>query len=488
MISNKTRENRRGRGPKMSKNIERLYKEGKCSECSVVVTPMDFAKILGKFTKVKIQYESGSPKNKKGSQVTSPTNARLKNNENGMVLIHRNAYNQHPADLLKSPKTYGRAGPRNNNKNSTPQMNNLLTPTPRANNIQSPTPRANNILKENNRLKKTPVVKKPTNVLKNDVKSNLKSYGIVFTSPKSKKLESSVGNLTLKDILPIDKNILPSDDWCIDYLPKHGEPKEDKVYDRIAAELEDLMNNKTAGEKTETKTESGVIKDDFPSIMDILNDNTMTTSPANNQSSTTVQSNLESSDVEAMLLGKSSDSSQDAVTNPMEVDSSVISNLIDAVEMSIDKDDTTKPENTSDKFDNPNSPSILDETLEKGIEAHLPLDITSLPNLQPAENSKKDLELMETDTKNNTLEINKNDAKANEVKNSTVTHVVFKKCVNGECTKSVTCPKNLKYTVELEGKSVEFLGAPKYISCLDDLEVLLQIVNETELNSLYVWH
>ncbi|KAI5646360.1 hypothetical protein NE865_01822 [Phthorimaea operculella] len=474
----------------MSKNLERLYKEGKCNECSVVVTPMDFAKILGKFTKVKIQYESGSPKNKKSSQVTSPTNARLKNNENGMVLIHRNAYNQHPADLLKSPlkspKTYGRATPRTNNKTTTPQTNNLQTT--RENNMLSPPARANNILKENNRLKKTPAVKKPNNILKNDVKSNLKRYGIIFTSPKSKKLDSAVGNMTLKNILPsIDKNILPSDDWSIDYLPKHGEPKEDKVYDRIAAELEDLMNNKTAGEKAESKTESGDNKDDFPSIMDILNDNTMTTTPANNQSSTAIQSNLESSDVEAMLLGKSSDSSQDAMSTPMEVDSSVISNLIDAVEMSIDKDDP-KPQDTSDQFDNPNSPSILDETLEKGIEAHLPSDITSLPNLQPAESSEKDPKLMETDTKNNTLEKSNNDAKANEVKNSTVTHVVFKKCVNGECTKSVTCPNNLKYTIELEGKSVELLGAPKYISCLDDLEVLLQIVNETELNSLYVCH
>lgn len=483
MISHRMRENRRLRALKLPKNIERLYKDGKCRDCSVVVTRMDFAKILGKFTKVKIQYESSSPKSKKNSEVTSPnSNARLKSNENGMVLIHRNAYSQHPVKELV-------------NSNRKPKANQVGTPR-----------QATNVLKENNRLKKTPFTTDKNsninisscNVNKKQTNSRLKQYGIVFISPTSKAKNVIKSKTTLASLLPlVDTSILPSDEWCIDYLPRTEEPVDDKVYDRIAAELEDLMYNEP--KKSEDKPNTADSKvDDFPSIMDILNDNSSDTSKPNDQStSIEFKANLESSDVEAMLLGKTTTSKELA---PMEVDNTVMTNLIeDVAQLNTEPVVVSIPEIQQpviDEFENPHSPSILDEALQKGIEEHLPCNPpvedkeikVETPSSDPSTIENSEESKTKAPCSNKTVSSSKSaDAKA--LPNpSSVTHLIFKKNVNGKCLKSVTCPKNLKYSIELHGKTVEFLGAPNVISSLEDLQVLLQIVNETELQNLYVYH
>lgn len=472
MISNKTRDARRARLPKMTKNLERLYKESKCNDCSVVVTRMDFAKILGKFTKVKIQYESSTPRGKKNSQQITSPNSRLKCNENGMVLIHRKAYNQHPVKELNSKVTKGSDTPAKS-KNALKENSRIgTTSTPR---------QSNNILKENNRIKKQAANERSGNLyIKNVIDSNLKTYGIVFQKPYTNNSNDHKGKLSLSDILPsINTSLLPTEEWCIDYLPKNGEPKEDKVYDRIAAELEDLMNNENSALKSGNKevTEN---KDDFPSIMDILNENTSGSNQSNSQSdSIEFKANLESSDdVEAILLGKSNDTK--AASTPMEVDNPDISNLMDVVQMNPTQETGKLPDALGEGIDNPHSPSILDEALQKGIEEHLPAI---------SEKVEPEIADMKTDTIDDsaagTVDENKDVPLLNL---SSVTHVVFKKILNGVCYKSVTCPKNLKYSVELEGKTVEFLGAPKFISSLEDLQVLLQIVHESNLDSLYVLH
>ncbi|OWR42862.1 hypothetical protein KGM_207870 [Danaus plexippus plexippus] len=386
MIAHKGREGKRGK-LKMSKNIERLYKEVKCRDCSVVVTRMDFAKILGKFTKVKIQYESSSsPKsNKNIDAYTHNVNARLKNNENV--------------------------------------------------------------------------------------------------------------ELSLLELLPnINRSILPSEEWCIDYLPNPDEPKDDKVYDRIAAELEDLMYN----EKPEAKAEVIENKvDEFPSIMDILNDNSTETLPETKESSTL--DNLQSSDVEAMLLGKVNDG------KIMEVNNTDINKIIEDVTQFNSVDKAVEEENV---IVNSHSLSLLDEALQKGIEEHLPNNIDSKDtsmldgSLKENDNSEnEDKPEIETNVNQENV-TNSNDEQSTEncpavgpengiivaptPKFEDISHVVFKKIIDGKCQKSVTCLRNLKYSIEFEEKSIEFLGAPKYISSLEDLQVLLQIVNETSLQSLYV--
>ncbi|XP_059062701.1 uncharacterized protein LOC131855441 [Achroia grisella] len=508
MISQRVRESRRSRLPKMSKNIERLYREGKCRECAVVVTRMDFARILGKFTKVKIQYESNSTPKTKKLEVTSPnSNKRLKSNENGMVLIHRTAYNQHPVKELLSPKKV--------RINETPVSK-----------------QSSNVLKENNRLKKTPVVKDrnsnlniyPYNGQKRKNTSQFKQYGIIFVDPSNNNSKKEKNHVTLSALLPtINKNILPSEEWCIEYLPKPEEPTDDKVYDRIAAELEDLMYNETPEVKQDKKSGLNNNKvDDFPSIMDILNDNSSDNDKQSDQSSSVeFKSSLESSDVEAMLLGKTDPKLQKST--PMEVDTADMSNLIEDVAQLNAIHDTDNSENNTkdnlepaiapqapviDEIENPHSPSILDEALQKGIEEHLPV-VCEEP--EPLNTSKTD-----TDNSDNKTTVNSDDVpqtsktnkeldgvqekqikvenvsdKKNKPENGLlpkvdVTHAIFKKSINGTCSKSVTCPKNLKYVIELDGKAVEFLGAPKFISSLEDLQVLLQIVNDTELNSPYV--
>lgn len=504
MIPTKIRESRRVKALKLPKNLERLYKEGKCRECAVVVTRMDFAKILGKFTKVKIQYESSTtPKTKENADSTSPnSNARLKSNENGMVLLHRNAYSQHPVkELINSKKS----------KNSE---------SPRV---------VSNILKENNRLKKEKPKLTDKNSNYEDKKpidnTNFKLYGIVFENPLANNNNYDMYcKISLTDLLPqIDDSILPSDEWCIDYFPKNDEPKDDQVYDRIAAELEDLMYNEKPIVKLEDKTDVTENKvDDFPSIMDILNDNS-SENKTNDQSSTLeFKSNLESSDVEAMLLGKSNPTCDTVAPTPMDVDSAHMDHLIeDVTQLSGIQDTLANVEqtinNTADSLptsviieeaENPHSPSILDEALQKGIEEHLPVkhepstdvsaeeekptnDTTEIITPTDTKVQETEVKVMEThiDSENN----ESNDNIKNKERNflalkECITHVVFKKTKEGECSKSVTCPKNLKYCIELEGKSVEFLGAPKYITSLEDLHVLLQIVNESELNSLYVFH
>ncbi|CAH2090318.1 unnamed protein product [Euphydryas editha] len=504
MIAYKGRENRRGKAFKMPRSIERLYKEGKCRDCSVVVTRMDFAKILGKFTKVKIQYESSSsPKNQKTSETAVPnSNARLKNNENGMVLLRRTAYNQHPVkDIVSS--------------HSKKVKNN---------DVASVTRQVNNVLKENNSPNKTDIQREKSIIHKdkqiNKNQNCNKQYAIIFNDPACKNNNNDVKcDFSLLELLPkIDKSLFPSDEWCIDYFPKNEEPTDDKVYDRIAAELEDLMYSEkpdvklTQPESTENKV------DDFPSIMDILNDNN---TPVNNSetkdqsSNLEFKNNLESSDVEAMLLGNPATNDKELNDNkitepsPMEVDSTDVNKLIEDVvqftsNTEVDKSDV----NQMNEIDNPHSPSILDEALQKGIEEHLPCDQphkneSDLPDAPDISITNKTVAAKDEDENNIEGEnIKNNDQNSNEnaVKKSSenilnipqstkledITHVIFKKVIDGVCQKSVTCPKNLKYNIELEGKSVEFLGAPKYISSLEDLQVLLQIVNETDLKSLYV--
>ncbi|KAM3961970.1 uncharacterized protein ACR2FA_003859 [Aphomia sociella] len=540
MISQRIRESRRGRLPKMPKNIERLYKEGKCRDCVVVVTRMDFARILGKFTKVKIQYESNStPKTKKIEVTTPNTNTRLKSNENGMVLIHRNAYNKHPVKELLSPKKV--------RINETPIR--PITP------IKPSTPKASsNVLKENNRLKKTPVVKDKNsniNISRYDDKrrknaSHLKHYGIIFVDPTSNNNKKENNQITLSALIPaINKSILPSEEWCIEFFPKTEEPTDDKVYDRIAAELEDLMYNEKPEVKPDKLEPEENKVDDFPSIMDILNDNSSDNDnkPSDQSSSVEYKSNLESSDVEAMLLGKSNEPIKEVQeSTPMEVDTTIISNLIEDVAQLNDMQDTVRngsndvkvevttvvtnptlvadPTPIIDEIENPHSPSILDEALQKGIEEHLPvaceqpesmdISVTVTENSEDSNNVEDKLKIkasedsvkIENDkiTINENLDnpqSNKNDKDHDKNVDSKVkvdtsllpkadaTHVIFKKGF-GMCSKSVMCPKNLKYVIELEGKNVEFLGAPKFISSLEDLQVLLQIVNDTDLTSPYV--
>lgn len=484
MISNKMRETRRGRIIKMPKNLERLYREAKCSECTVVVTRMDFAKILGKFTKVKIQYECSSPpKTKKNSMKPSPnSNARLKSNENGMVLIQRNAYNQHPVkEALNSKKR---------------KANNVGTPRPlnsvhKENSVTpSGTPKHKvNILKENNRLKKPLIAKKISNIHDKNILDKL--YGIIFEKPTENKKDIN-NKFTLNELLPlIDKSVLPSDKWCIAYLPTGEEPKEDKVYDRIAAELEDLMCNEKS-----VKTNVAENKvDDFPSIMDILNESNAEniSKTENHSNSTELKSNLESSDVEAMLLGKSNDNADESVSKPMEVviQFPVDKLIADVINFETDPQKDTKLQDMSnniDAVDNPNSPSILDEALQEGAEEHLPcVKSVDDSSVQQTSNEVEKTTIQNTSTDDGATPRNVEISKP--IPNfSTITHAVFKKYIDGYVSKLVTCPKNLKYSIEIDGKSVEFLGAPKFISSLDDLQVLLQIVNDSELNSLYVMH
>ncbi|KAL0828855.1 hypothetical protein ABMA28_003765 [Loxostege sticticalis] len=464
MIAHRARETRRLKALKLPKNIERLYKEGKCRDCAVVVTRMDFAKILGKFTKVKIQYESsGTPKSKKNAGVMSPnSNARLKSNENGMVLIHRNAYKEHPVKELTSPKKPLKA-------------------------YQNTKALSNNVLKENNRLKKTQIVKDKnsniniasSNQNKKGTNLKLKRYGIVFVTPSTKNHNNMRSKTSLTDLLPlVNKSILPSGEWCIDYMPRSVEPTDDKVYDRIAAELEDLMYSEKMPEKQVSKTEPDSKVDEFPSIMDILNDNSK---PNDQSTSIAYKANLESSDVEAMLLGTATSPSK----VPLEVTTDMSNLIEDVAQISATEVEPSSkiPEPLPD-LDNPHSPSILDEALQKGIEEHLPCAQEPV-QISISNGSKEDSK----NTESSSCEESKNDKSFVKMSfPSNITHLVFKKTSNGKCLKSVSCPKNLQYSIELDGKAVEFLGAPKFISSLEDLQVLLQIVNETELKNLYVYH
>ncbi|CAG9100586.1 unnamed protein product [Plutella xylostella] len=463
---------KRPRLSKQSKVLDRQYLEAECRDCSVVVTQMDFAKILGKFTKVKIQYESSSPQPQKSSrQVTSPnTNARLKSNENGMVLIHRNAYKEHPVKELNSKnplKTY-------------------------SNTAKSKSVNNNNILKENNRLKKTTSIVKDKFekvTTKKIGSTGFKKYGIIFVDPISNQCKDPKNTTSLLDLLPsIDKNILPSDEWSIDYLPHTEEPKEDKVYDRIAAELEDLMYNEKSIIAPSEKNEGSESKDDFPSILDILNE---TPSEGNNAKPTeengeqTSKPSIGSSEVEAMLLDDS------GTSKPLETNDSTIDSLIEDVG---ELPTVTEPEQKGvTNIEEPGSPSILDEALEKGIAEQLPEKSSQEETIKQSNNGEavnEPAEPMETDEHPGESSVANQPKTTIEIESKgparEITHLVFKKVKDGACHKSVTCPKTLKYSIEFLGKPVELLGAPKFISSREDLQVLLQIVNESELESFYV--
>lgn len=463
---------RRLKAMKLPRNIEKLYKEGKCRECTVVVTRMDFARILGKFTKVKIQYEtSKKPRGKAGTDILTNSKTKQKTNENG--LVYSKAYNSHSKDRRSKQS----------------KENNVLT-----------SKSVNTVLKENNRLKQPIIKDKNSNYNSNvSINTKFKQYGIMFTNPVINS-KNDVNKLSLVELLPsIDDSILPSEEWCIDYFPKNDEPKDDKVYDRIAAELEDLMNNGKSVTTNEDKS------DDFPSIMDILNDNTTVTNKSTHQShSTEYKTNIESNDVESILMGKSG-TSKTPESTPMEVDNTDVSTLIADVEQfsviqTVNPTDANVPETCAPAIiENPHSPSILDEALQKGIEEHLPPGNNT--NINEEETDIKPL--VDKVTENilpvnefKTTETGGNEENNSHIKNEKInilaskaefiTELVFKKNLNGQCCKSVTCPKNLKYKVELDGKSVEFIGAPKFISNLEELQILLQIVNESDLKSFYV--
>lgn len=460
MIPPKARESRRMKGLKLSKSLEGIYKESKCREFSVVVIPMDFAKILGKFTKVKIKYESSSTsKSKRNLNQVSPT-SRLKSNENGKLPSRRTTYNPHPAQILSGPKK---------------------------SKAENATPSTKNVLKENNKLKKTILnfsldTNEEINIYNTNVKliSTKKLYGIVFENPKIKKKEVK-SKISLEDLIPhIKSDMLPSEYWCIDYFPKHGEPKNDKVYDRIAAELEDLMydEKKSSGLRKDEKT------DEFPSIMDILNDDPKVVS--NNKSKESTVS-LESNDVEAMLLGKSDTKLPESVA--MDVDNTDVSSFLTgvkslpSVQTTGNKQGDKQPEPATIE-ESPDSPSILDENSQK--------ETTSSESTEKAKASETQNKTVTNTASTPKIDenYNTNADNRNNLPNSRagVTQVIFKKNVNGTCLKSVICPKNLKYNICMLGKPVELLGAPKIISSLEDLQVLLQIVDESNLDNLYVLH
>ncbi|CAK1543070.1 unnamed protein product [Leptosia nina] len=444
MLGYKSRVGRRVKN-KIAKNIERQYEEARCRECSVVVTRMDFAKILGKFTKVKIQYENNSsPKVSKSSIQNS--NVRLKSNENGMVLMNRKNINSLSKEIKKSRSEIIKD----------PLM---------------PSPKKLNILKENNNYKNLGAQKEYSNTKRN--KSENKNYGIIFLNPVVNGTHDTKIKVSLADLIPsINKNLLPNEDWCIEFFPKNLEPKDDKMYNRIAAELEDLMYNKinTTSMSNESKG------DDFPSIMDILNDNTTENTPSQDQTSLEFKPNMESSDVEAMLLGKGENK-----PTPMEIDKSDVNKLKEEVVDFVPSTETEKSIK-EDEIQNPHSPSILDETLQKGVEEHLP---TVQPVIEDTNNITKNAELKlpepavaqksEPDT-------------SHTVKYEEVTEIIFKKILDGKCVRSVTCLKSLKYNIQIDEDCIELLGAPKYISSIEDIQVLLQIVNDSAVDSSYMLH
>lgn len=474
MSSYRSRESTRGR-LKLSKNLARLYKSANCRKCSVVVTNMDFAKILGKFTKVKIQYESSTtPKSKVQikSQVPPISNARLKSNENGMVLIHRTAYNQHPVKVYDTKR-----------QKETKIVNNTSPKQP------------SNILKENNRLKKTPIIKdQNSNYNKNNkLKFYSKQYGIIFESPKMDNNEIK-NKISLSELLPlINKSILPSEEWGIDYFPKEEEPKEDQVYDRIAAELEDLMyNKKIVSDKVEVVDNK---VDEFPSILDILNENPSEIKNENDKNVSVVsdefKTNLESN-VEAMLLGETEEG-KSSDTIPMDVGQSDVNKLVEYVEPISNAENNVQK--STDTHELCSSPSILDESAGC-LKEHSPIksnhiekpEISAKSDSVSQEVVNTNLEKMQLTNNNKDETVKKESSEREDSVNTQVSHIVFKQMKNGNCCRSVICPKSLKYSIELEGKAVELLGAPKFISSLEDLKVLLQIVNESGLNSFYVLH
>lgn len=414
---------------KLSKNLGRLYRESKCRDCVVKITPMDFAKILGKFTKVKIQYETCGTR-KDNTSDNENNNATLNNIENGMVLIHKHTYSSEKLSPHKDVTSADNA--------STQHIR-------------------NNILKENNIEKKTLLKNNFNNskqMKQNSVKL-MKQYGVTFIYPSIIKTELH-NKVSLSELLPfIDNKVLPSEEWNIDFFPKSDISSEDKVYDRIAAELEDLMNNGRIITRTSKKDESSETKsEEFPSIMDILNDTSNKTS--------------ESTDVEAILLGSAV--VKESITEPMEVDVS------------------SKNKINIGLTENIGNPSSVDEELQKGVMIHIPerpevVRSTSSVDEEP-ESFKADGQSYESTTKRTEDLHSWKNISDNKVRNTT--HVVFKQMENGKCNRLVMCPKSLIYNIELEGKTVELRGAPKYISSLEDLKVLLEIVNETELNSFYV--
>ncbi|XP_041981134.1 uncharacterized protein LOC121734614 [Aricia agestis] len=452
MIAQRLREGRRSKALKLAK----LYKEGKCRECSVVVTRMDFAKILGKHTKVKIQYESSTPKTQKTTRPATPkSNGRLKNNENGMIQGLRSRSNVTPSKPIQRPRIL------------------------KSKEASSPKQQKNNILKENNVLKKTTT----STDKKIESKSlNNKKYGIIFSHPKNNSRNEYKSKSSLKDLLPkVNTSLLPSSEWCIDYYPKLQETKDSKVYDRIAAELEDLMNS----EKPQVQNQDKVVSsddskvDEFPSIMDILNDNTtVSTTEQKDQSSIDFKGSLYPSttlDVEAMLLGKPEDPVK---VTPMDIDTSVI--------------DKNLPENSSFD-DNPGSPSILNDTsTEEKLLLSKDSNEKSTKNLANIDSQNKPPADSDSINNKNKSILNSQDAVVKSSFNlptsklDSILYLTFKKIVDGKCLKSVKCPKNLKFNIELDQKSVELIGAPKFISTIDDLQVLLQIVNESDPTSSYI--
>ncbi|CAF4842657.1 unnamed protein product [Pieris macdunnoughi] len=441
MIGYKSRVGRRVKS-KLARNLETLYREGKCRECTVVVTRMDFAKILGKFTKVKIQYESSTPKATKSSKQNS--NIKLKNNENGLVSLNKNPYNS--AKELK-------------NKSSKDRTTEVKKHT-------SNTSKSLNVLKENNNCK-SGVLKKVNFNIKPTLSEN-KEYGIIFVNPNVNGANDVKCKITLADLIPhINKSLLPNEDWCIEFFPKSLEPKDDKMYNRIAAELEDLMYN-----KINTTTDNKM--DDFPSIMDILNDNTSET----NQKDQTQEnkSNL-NNDVEAILLGNSE-------SNETLEEKDVINKSKEDIPMT----PSTEVEESilKNNIEKPHSPSILDEALKEGKEQHIP----SQPIYDDNNDANKSIEIAvkQDDSEDPVKAENLEESKSHSIKYEEVTEVIFKKILDGKCDKSVTCLKNLRYNIQIEETSVEFIGAPKYITSIEDIQVLLEIVNNTTLNSVYVLH
>ncbi|XP_077292902.1 uncharacterized protein LOC143915955 [Arctopsyche grandis] len=417
---------------------------------------------------------------------------RLVKQENGMVLLPRTFYNKHPAKAVAQRRTSAR----------------LFDTPPK---------------------KKSPPKKKQSRDVEPRDAVYECEYRLVFCDPHREPVEAPPANtdFTLKNLSElIDTERLPSSMWEVERIPPliNFQGKTDSSYDAIAAELEELMgeSKKPEEEKMEVepappelevvadkpaadapqdppaepapKSETEKVQDDYPSIMDILNEIPkepsaepvqIKSNDADGEPEKAAEPQIEQPDDRPAETDVADEPTEEARTDSAEKSDDVVENKLEIDVAPVTDSTSEQIPNENDGETDEREAVEAEEDAPEAENLDTPMEVESSVEIDSvAEETLPALEsevTIEVDVPTKTELENNND-------DYLLKSVIFRRLTEDKQTydRLVTFQENMEYFIAINDRKVELLGAPEFITSIDDLQILLQIVDDVTLNSFNV--
>lgn len=258
-----------------NRKILELYQKSKCRECTVQVSAVEINAVLEKTKPLSdkevaqiLEGHASDTSVLSNTPLSPRAESRLRKKENGMVLLPRSFYNEHPARKVldskksksksttkdkkdyKSSHKYGNSSKSKDNSKSLGSRNNSSTiqkeNEPLGRGLRQKIPKGNKLKigkpSFNSPNSKSKVSRpRKVNGLK-PTRSHETEYQLVFVDPINSNGRKLIDPtlLSLADLLNTDK--LPSKIWEVERVPPLlVNTKSDVTYNAIAAELDALM-------------------------------------------------------------------------------------------------------------------------------------------------------------------------------------------------------------------------------------------------------